>query len=118
MSFLDDIRKQPRHIREIMFGFCVVITVSLVGLVWFRSFEKDLFVMLNPELEKQEKFYAERKKRTPLVYASVTKALGNLRATLYDAFGFFDDYNSKQVQVEEEEYKGEAYKLPLSGDKH
>lgn len=117
MSFLDDIRKQPRHIREIMFAFCVIITVSLVGMVWFRSFEEDLFVMLNPEPEKQERFYASREQRTPLVYASVTKALGNMRATIYNAFGFFDDYVSEKVVEVEEEFKGEVNLLPLSGDK-
>ncbi len=116
MSFLDEIRKQPQHIREIMFGLCVITTVSVVGMIWFRSFEEDLFVLLNPELEKQDQFYAERSKRTPTVYANVTKAFGNLRATLYDAMGFFEDYNSKQIDVGEE-LEGEAHKLPLSGDK-
>ena len=100
-----------------MFAFCVIITISLVGLVWFRSFEENLFVMLNPEPEKQEKFYAEREERTPLVYASLTSALGNMRATIYNAFGFFDDYVSEKAVEVEEEYKGEVNLLPLSGDK-
>ena len=65
-----------------MFALCVVITISLVGLVWFRSFEEDIFVMLNPEPEKQEKFYAEREQRTPLIYANITRGLGSMRATL------------------------------------
>ena len=99
-----------------MFALCVVITISLVGIVWFRSFEEDLFVMLNSEQTDLERFYAEREKRTPLVYASVTQALGNLRATLYDALGFFEEYASQEVQVEEE-YTGEVHELPLSGDK-
>lgn len=116
MSFLDDIRKQPRHVREIMFGLCVVTTVSLVGIIWFRSFEEDLFVLLNPELEKQQQFYAERDKRTPLLYANVAKAFTELRASMYNALGFLEDYNSKQVKIEEE-LNGEANTLPLSGDK-
>ena len=116
MSFLDEIRKQPSHVREIMFWFSVVITVSLVGMVWFRSFEENLFVMMNPEPEKQAKFYADRAGRTPVVYANVTKALGSLRATLYNSFGFFNDYSSNEVKVDEE-YTGEVHKLPLSGDR-
>ena len=116
MSFLDEIHKQPRHVREIMFGLCAVITISLVGIIWFRSFEKDLFVMLNPEPEKQEKFYADRNERTPIIYADLTKALGNARAALYSAMGFMKDYSSNKVQVEEE-YKGETHELPLSGNK-
>lgn len=116
MSLLEEIRKQPAHIREVMFWFSVVITVSLAGMVWFRSFEEDLFVMMNPEPEKQEQFYAERAKRTPVVYANVTKALGGLRATMYDALGFFGDYGSNEITIEEE-YTGEVHRLPLSGDK-
>lgn len=117
MSFLDDIQKQPKHVREIMFALCAITTISLVGIVWFRSFEEDLFVMLNPQQDRQDKFYAERSGRTPAVYANLTKALGSLRANFYDAFGFLDDYSgSKSIEVEEE-YKGEVHKLPLSGDK-
>lgn len=100
-----------------MFAFCVIITISLVGIVWFRSFEEDLFVMLNPEPDKQERFYAEREQRTPLVYASVTSALSNLRATMYNALGFFNDYSNSSENNKDEEYTGEVHKLPLSGDK-
>jgi len=100
-----------------MFGLCVVTTISLIGLVWFRSFEEDVFVLLNTDPVKQAKFYAERSGRTPTVYAAATNVLGNLRATMYDALGFFDDYNSNVVKVEDEEYKGGAKQLPLSGDK-
>jgi hypothetical protein len=100
-----------------MFAFCVIITISLVGIVWFRSFEEDLFVMLNPEPDKQEKFYALREQRTPLVYASLTSALVNMRATIYNAFGFFDDYSAEKTVNIEEELRGEVNLLPLSGDK-
>lgn len=117
MNFLDDIKKQPRHVREIMFGLCVVTTISLVGLVWFRSFEKDVFVLLNTDPGVQAQFFAERAGRTPTVYANATKALGSLRATMYSAFGFMDNYNSNVVNIEDEEYKGGAKQLPLSGDK-
>jgi|SRR3989344_2661143 len=116
MSFLDDIKKQPRHIREIMFGLCVITTISLVGLVWFRSFEEDIFVLINTDPVKQAQFYAERAGRTPTIYAAATKAFGNLRATMYSALGFLDDYNSNIIKVEEE-YKGGSKQLPLSGDK-
>ena len=99
-----------------MFALSVIITISLVGIIWFRSFEEDLFVILNPDQNKQEQFYAERSKRTPIAYANFTKALGGLTANIYSALGFLQDYNSNGVEVEEE-YKGEIHKLPLSGDK-
>lgn len=116
MSFLDDIRKQPKHVREIMFALCVVTTVSLVGIIWFRSFETNLFVLMNPEPDKQARFFAERDKRTPILYANITKAYTDLRASMYSALGFIQDYNSNQVKIEED-LKGDAHVLPLSGDK-
>ena len=99
MSFLQEIRKQPQYAREVMFGLCVIITISLVGLVWFRSFEEDLFVMLNSDQERQDKFYAERGERTSVIYANVTAALVNLRAILYDSFGFLDSYNLESIPI-------------------
>ena len=99
-----------------MFALSVVITMSLIGIIWFRSFEEDLFVLLNPEPDKQERFYAEREKRTPTIYAKISDTMVGLRATIYNAMGFFDDYRTK-IEVEEE-YIGEVQKLPLSGDKH
>ncbi len=116
MKILEEIHKQPKHIREIMFGLCVTITVSLVGIIWFRSFETNLFVMLNPEPDKQSKFFAEMDKSDPVIYANLTKALGNMRATLYNAFGFIESRNNNQVNVEQE-YTGEVHKLPISEDK-
>ena len=88
-----------------------------MGIIWFRSFEEDLFVMLNPEPDKQAQFYAERDKRTPIIYATVSDTVVNLRASLYDALGFFENYGSNKVEVQEE-YTGEVNKLPVSGDKH
>ncbi|OGE94613.1 MAG: hypothetical protein A3B10_00465 [Candidatus Doudnabacteria bacterium RIFCSPLOWO2_01_FULL_44_21] len=100
-----------------MFGLCVITTVSLVGMIWFRSFEEDTFVLLNPGEEEQQRFYAERDSRTPTIYANITEALGTMRATIYEGLGFFKDYSSKKAIEIEEEYRGEVYKLPLSGDK-
>ena len=99
-----------------MFGLCVVTTVSLIGMIWFRSFEEDLFVLLNPEPDKQAKFYAQRDQRTPILYANVTQAFTNMRASMYNALGFLQEYNTKQVEVEEE-LKGDVHELPLSEDK-
>ena len=116
MSFLSDIRKQPRHVREIMFGLCVVITVSLIGMIWFRSFEEDVFVMLNTDEAIRAKFYAERDKNAP-IYASIIGAMGDLKAVMYNSLGFFDSYNSKGVTNPNKDLEGKVYRLPISEDK-
>lgn len=60
MSFLHEIRKQSYGVRQAMFALCLVTTLSLVGMVWFRSFQKNLFVLLNPDQESQEQFFAQQ----------------------------------------------------------
>lgn len=96
-----------------MFVLCVIITVSLVGIVWFRSFEEDLFVALNPQPEKQEEFYAERALREPTLFALFTVAFNNMQAAFYNALGLFEEIPENIP----EEYTGGAKKLPISGSK-
>ena len=115
MSLLNDIRKQPRHVREIMFGLCVVISVSLIGMIWFRSFEEDVFVLLNTDEAVRAKFYAEREKNAP-IYANMINAVGGLRATFYETLGLLEDSNSNG-SAEGVEYQGKTYELPISEDK-
>ena len=44
-----------------MFSLCVVTTVSLVGMVWYNSFEKNLYVLLNPGDITDQRNLAENK---------------------------------------------------------
>lgn len=112
-SLLKEIRRQPRHIREIMFAFCVVITVSLVGLVWFRSFEETLFVMMNPDPAKQEKFFAQRKENTPTLFASIQTSYNGLKAVISDMLLF--DNDGANEEGESIKSKNKTYLLPLPG---
>lgn len=115
MSLLDDIRSQPKHIREMMFAFCVIITVSLVGLIWFRSFEEDLFVLINPDPEKQAQFFADRDKNTPTLIASVNNTLAVLRGTISEIFLLGSDNADNEDSISKSDQK--TYLLPLPGNK-
>lgn len=115
MSLLDDIRNQPKHIREMMFAFCVIITVSLVGLIWFRSFEEDLFVLINPDPEKQAQFYANRDKNTPVLLASFNNTLATLRGAVSEIFLLGSDNVDKEESISKSSQK--TYLLPLPGKK-
>ncbi|OGN10039.1 MAG: hypothetical protein A3J46_04230 [Candidatus Yanofskybacteria bacterium RIFCSPHIGHO2_02_FULL_41_11] len=114
MPLLEDIRNQPRHIREIMFGFCVVITVSLVGLIWFRSFEEDLFVLLNTDPKKQEQFFAERSKNTPTLVASMRTSYDGLRAAISTLLLF---EGGEEIENKKSGSTDKPYLLPLPGKK-
>lgn len=115
MSLLDDIRSQPKHVRELMFAFCVIITVSLVGLVWFRSFEEDLFVLINPDIEKQAQFYANRDKNTPILLASFNNTMATLRGAVSEIFLLDSDNVDKEESISEPSQK--TYLLPLPGNR-
>ncbi len=135
MSFLDDIRKQPRHHREIMFGLCVVTTISLVGMVWYNSFEKNLYVLLNPGENADQRFLATANSGTVAENKTTSSLLGNisqtgkdLKAAFYNifpsiggsAFGGNLTGNDKKDNVIENTKvndSGRVYTLPLSEKK-
>ena len=115
MSLLEDIRKQPRHVREMMFAFCVIITVSLVGLVWFRSFEKNIFVLINPDPKKQEQFFAERAKNTPTLIASFNTTYSVLRGAISQVFLLGNTKSSSETEIQDIQSSQKVYLLPLPG---
>lgn len=57
-SLIREIRNQPDHIRELIAGLCTVVIASLVALVWFNSFKHDVFVLLNPDQQTDNRFLA------------------------------------------------------------
>src|SRR3989344_6802393 len=97
MSFLEELRRQPRHHREIMFGLSVVTTISLVGMVWYNSFEKNLFVLLNPEESKDQRFLAETQ-TVPSLLGNISETGKNLKATFYDLFNLTNDDEKMNVE--------------------
>lgn len=117
MSFLDEIRKQPRHHREIMFGLCVVTTISLVGMVWYNSFEKNLYVLLNPGEKANQRFLAENK-NVPSLLGDVVQTGKDLRATFYGIFNLNnDDKKSDTINDIKTNDSERVYTLPISEKK-
>lgn len=116
MKFLDDIRKQPQQTREIMFGLAVFITVMLVGMVWFRSFQKNLYVMMNPQ-EDVDKILAAESASVPSLFGFVWQTAGDVKGLVSELFNQELITGNRQRQQEKEEMKTEnekAYILPLS----
>lgn len=88
MSLLEDIRKQPRTVREIMFGLSVVTTLSLVGAIWFQSFERNIYALMNPDGQIEERYVVEIEKKSPLAFLG--DAVKSLRAMASSFFGTDD----------------------------
>jgi len=121
MSFLDDIRKQPQHHREIMFGLCVVTTISLVGMVWYNSFERNLYVLLNPEENADQRFLAEDKS-VPSLLGNISQTGKDLKATFYDIFssiGGLTGNDEKDIIIDNSKSNDsdKVYTLPVSEKK-
>ena len=53
MSFFHEIKKQSLVVRQIMFGLCAITTISLVGMIWYRSFETKLYVLMDHQMKSQ-----------------------------------------------------------------
>lgn len=65
-------------IRGIMFAFSVVTVLSLVGTIWFQSFQANLYALLNPEQEVQKQDLAQ----APGPLVMVGDILSNMRAAI------------------------------------
>src|SRR3989344_7042319 len=86
MSFLNDIKNQPQHTREITFYLSVFITILLVGMVWFRSFQTNLYVLMNPEGDV-EKALAVENASVPSLFGFIWQTAGEVRGLVSGLFG-------------------------------
>jgi len=117
MSFLDDIKKQPRGVRETMFVLCVVITISLAGMIWFRSFERNLFTMLNPDEEIQQKYFAQTGNES--LFSNIGESFSDLKASISNILNIGKDnsIDTTGTGADIEEQQNRVYIFPLSGGK-
>lgn len=117
MSFLDELRNQPRHHRELMFGLCVITTMSLAGMVWYNSFEKNLYVLLNPEEVTDQRNLAENN-NVPSLLGNMGKTGQDLKAAFYNIFNLTsDDKKDNIVDGPKTNVPEKVYVLPISGSK-
>ena len=115
MSFLDEIRKQPQETRETMFYLSVFITILLVGMVWFRSFQENLYVLMNPETDV-EKALAVENAPVPSLFGFVGKSLTDIKGLVSGFVG--DSDNNVELKGFQRPVKdNKVYTLPLSEHK-
>lgn len=89
MSLIKHIRSQSTFVRGIMFSLSVVTVLSLVGVVWFQSVQQNLYALLNPDTEDQQRFFAQTESPSPL--ASIGQLFASLRASITELFGGSSD---------------------------
>jgi len=98
-----------------MFGLSVFITVLLVGMVWFRSFQKNLYVMMNPE-EDAEKALAVENVSVPSLFGYIWQSAGEVKGLVSGLLGDNkQETRDRQDKIQVE--NGKVYTLPLSEHK-
>ena len=105
-----------------MFSLCVVTTISLVGMVWYQSFQTKLYVLMDrqPPQSEEAPAYAANSNNSaanssaPSLFASLSGVVGNVKAMALDLFHVFDNKNNN---TDGEIINGKPHVLPLSGDK-
>jgi hypothetical protein len=116
MSLLKEIKSQPHATRQLMFVLSVITTISIIGAVWFNSFQRDVFALLNPDEEFEEHFYVEENGDiTPLGIAG--KGLGALRAGFYGLLNIDVDSNEENNDRSVDRINERVYLFPLSGNR-
>ncbi len=83
---IHEIREQPHHVRELATLLCTIAVVAVVVLVWFGSFQHDIYALLNPDQQPQQgqdQLFAQQSKS---LFSSIIQAFNNGKAQISDLF--------------------------------
>jgi len=136
MNLLQEIRKQPEHIRHIMMWLCVTITFSLVAFVWFKTTQARFVAMLSSEEVREEidprRFVnrdlknlentalAVKEKERQSLFASIGNAFALIKESVADLVGRSRnefEINRAETTKSNLDSKVKVKELPLSEDK-
>ena len=118
MKFIDKIRSQPDHIRELSAGLCTVVVVLLVAAVWFTSFKHNVYALLNPDqqAQPQSEFFASN---VTSLFGSIGETIKNTTAAISEVFDSLKSGNqSVNIEINQKtSYTDQVHTLPVSGNK-
>lgn len=117
-KIIHEIRRQPEHVRELATILCTLAVVAVVGIVWFRSFQKDIYALLNPNEQKdaQDRLLVTESKS---LFGSMIDALGNSKAQISDLFNGKETTTSVQNSSPSVSpaTTSQPHPLPVSGNR-
>ena len=114
---IQEIRNQPDHIRELLAGLCTVIVVTLVGVVWFNSFQHNIYALLNPDQEtrNQEQLFAGN---TQSLFGSISQTIKEATSQIGNALGGVKSGNQVNIGVVRDgRLPDRPHPLPVQGNK-
>ena len=115
MPLMKHIRSQSVFIRGIMFILSVVTVLSLVGAVWFQSFQQNLYALLNPGQEEQQRVLVQEGNPSP--FASIGQLFSGLKASITSLFGGSRSIDFDKDPGTDDNQVRRARLLPLSPSK-
>src|SRR5690349_10604640 len=115
-KIIHEVRQQPPHVRELATLLCTIAVVALVGLVWFRSFQKDIYAMLNPsdQADAQDKYFAVQSKS---LFGSIRDTFSSGKAQILDLFSGQSSTTVNNNAPPQTETSNQPHPLPVSGDR-
>lgn len=113
-TIIHEIRNQPDHVRELATILCTVIVVAGVGFVWFHSFQRNVYTLLNPAPEAEERVFAQESRS---LLSSMFEVFGQGKAQILDLFGDNQAAVSGRPSATDAPADSEAHPLPVSGNR-
>jgi hypothetical protein len=112
---IHEIRQQPQHIRELATALCTIVVVAVVVVVWFHSFQHDVYALLNPSQETQvgqDRLFAQQSQS---LFGTIGDVFKNSKAQISS---FFNGQGT-QTNFVNNQTAGDssAHALPVSGSK-
>lgn len=117
MSLLKEIRNQPAGIRKAMFGLSVIALVSLAGTLWFRSFQTNLYSLMNTHDTGGEQDQVATEQQNDSQSRSPFALIGDMAKSLgAQMSGFLGRDESPESSGSEKPsiQSGKAHPLPIS----
>ena len=116
-SIIHEIRQQPHHVRELATILCTIVVVAVVVLVWFNSFQHNIYALLNPEPQPQAQDQ-EFAKQSKSLFGSILQTLSDGKAQISNIFSG----KSNQAEVVNpappaNNPSDASHPLPVSGNK-
>lgn len=96
-----------------MFGLSVFIAVMLVGMVWFRSFQKDIYVLMNPD-QDVERIFAVENAPAPSLFGFIWQTAGDIKGLISGLIISDKEVDNIDFEKTKKEESGKVYILPLS----
>lgn len=115
-SIIHEIRNQPQHVRELATVLCTIAVVAVVILVWFNSFQKNIYALLNPDqqLQAQDQQFAQQSKS---LFGSILQTLGDGKTQILNLFGGKSQTDVVNPAPQTNNPSNAAHPLPVSGNR-